>query len=582
MAEIPTIPDPSCAANRIPRAGLLFVLLAAAASRLIGLGHLDPWMDEVYSHIASSELFPLLLRWETPGNESSSPLPFIEIKIARQIFGEHSALTLRVPSAVHGILAVGLLYIFVGRTIGWATAFWSALLLALHPFALEWGREGRMYTQWLSSSLLMGMLAHAAVQKARQSQLSPLDWRWWLLGMSLMLVHASNVGGTMSIAVTAAWLGMMGLTTGIRRPVEGWRILLGSKYYLWKAIGGMLSDIRGRCILLGSALAGAVYLGSWGLTGIAKMLLLLGHSSPAKGFTPPVFSEELAAFAQQLAGHPSMAAAALVWVVVAAGLALASRGGRWQVVALLVGLSLAGWLSFPNVAKSHFFAPRYVFTAVIAVSVGLGAVLAATWQYGRASFGNLAAATPVTLLLLLLGLWWPYLSDVFFVPKMAVRQSLAPMRQHAAEGDAFILVPDWYLSLQEYKPYDFGKKIRLTRGPKEARYDTGGDENFNGDFEKWFVGSPGEPAPPGKQPVPAATWLYLLRGEVKAADSELAKWEPRLVEIERVLAAYGLTKDDLRAKLTEETFTFSCRLSRDSAGKGVIDHIVAAPGRRIR
>ena len=543
------------AAGRMPRAGLVFVLLLAAAARLVGLGHLDVWMDEVYSHIASSELFPLLLRWETPGNESSSPLPFIEVKIARQIFGEESALSLRMPSALHGILAVGLLYVFVGRTIGWATAFWSALVLALHPFALEWSREGRMYTQWLSTSLLTGMLAHAAVQRSREADLSPLDWRWWLLGMSLMLAHAANVEGAMTIAVVAGWLGLMGLVTmaGHRR--------------------------QGVAILLGSALAGAVYLGSWGLTGIAKMLLLLGHSTPARGFTPPVFSEELLEFLRQLAGNPPTALAIVVWLIVAAGLVLAAKQGRWPVVVLLAGLAMAGWLSFPSVSKSHFFAPRYVFTAVIAVSVGLGAVLATIWRLGRTTFGGLAAATPATLLLLLVVMWWPYLSEVFFVHKMAVRQSLAPMREHAAEGDAFILVPDWYLSLKEYKPYSFGKKVKVTRGPKEARYDTGGDDVFQGDFENW---SGGDVIPQGKVAVPAATWLFLLRPEVKSDGGWLEKWELRLTEIERVLAIYGLTRDDLRARLAEDTFTLTCRLTRDAQGKGVIDQVVSAPGRRFR
>ena len=61
-----------CVFDSRAKVGLCIVLLLAAATRLIALGSLDVWGDEVYSHDASSDLFAKLLKWETISNESSS------------------------------------------------------------------------------------------------------------------------------------------------------------------------------------------------------------------------------------------------------------------------------------------------------------------------------------------------------------------------------------------------------------------------------------------------------------------------------------------------------------------------------
>lgn len=592
--------------------GLFAVILVAAAARLIGLGSLDPWNDEIYSHVASSELLPKLLRWETPGNESSSPWPFIEIKVARQIFGEGSALTLRMPSAVHGIIAVAVLYLVLNATVGSAAAFWSALLLAINPYALEWSREGRMYQQWLDSTIVLIGVAYAAVQHSRaarpasvgdestmpaRSAAAPvgscgtgpcplteplwLDWRWWLTGVLLMLVHAANVMGTMTIAGVALCLGIFGVAEWLNGRFKA-----------------------GLQVLLGSALAGAVYLGSWGLTGIGKMLFLMGDKSPpAKGFVPPVAVEEFAKFLEHTAGRPPLPVALAMWVIASAGLILLIRRGHWRLALLIAVVSLAPWLGFPSISKRHFFTARYVYTGLILFCAGLGVTLATLWQQGLLKRPALGKAAAVALLAAGVAASWPYTREVFFVPKMAISKALAPVQQHARPGDAFVLVPDWYVNLDGYLPYKFGPNVRVVRGPHRAVYAVGGDANFKGRFAQVYAPVILDRFNAGRfrglrgrdviealifsltdadaAKAPQATWLFMLVAEEAPGDTK-ARWRYRFDQLDLLLAAYGLKPEDLLPLVDDTTYTLTVRLSRDAGGKGVVDHVTGAGGRRHR
>ncbi|MEX2215442.1 MAG: glycosyltransferase family 39 protein [Phycisphaeraceae bacterium] len=552
--------------TRAARWGLVIVVLIAAGTRLIGLGSLDVWMDEVYSHEASSDLLPKLLKWETVSNESSSPLPFIEQKFTRRIFGEESPLSLRLPSALHGIASVAFLYLIVGFTIGWSAAFWAALLLAINPFALEWSREGRMYTQWTAATLLLIAMAYEAVRWTREEVPRPLaeprhrawdnpialNWRWWLTGFLFMLVHAMNVMGTMTLGGVGLWLGVMGLVELKSNARAGLRILTGA------------------------ALATGVYLCSWGLTGIAKALMVSGVAKAAKDFKPPVLQEEVLKFLQQVPGHVPTTAAIALWLLVLIGLVLLVRQGRWRIALLLTLAGLAAWLGYPAVAKSHYFAPKYVYTGVLTYCVGLGAL--AAWL-SRGGFGlplNGGRAIAALLVITAAAIAWPFTNEVFFVPKMEIRKALHPVQTQAKTGDVFILVPDYYESLDGYKPYRFGDNVMVIRGPKEARYGAMPDEEYKGTFETRFPTA--DPRSP-KQP-PGGTWLFLLN--VEGDGPVMQRWEERLASVQRVLSAYGLTVDDVKKHLTPETFTLTLRLSLNEAGKGVIEHLTPTLGRRFR
>ena len=539
-----------CGFDSRARLGLLIVLILAAATRLIALGSLDVWGDEVYSHDASSDLFPKLLRWETASNESSSPWPFIEMKIARQVFGESSPLSLRMPSAVHGIFGVGLLYIVLGCVAGWRIAFWSSLMLTINPHGLEWSREGRMYTQWLGALILAIGVVHSAVEDVRLRQGAWHSWRWWLTGCLLMVVHAMNVMGTMTIAGIALWLAIVALV-----EMKGNRII-------------------GLRILLGSALAGAVYLGSWGLTGIAKILLLMGGSNSAGRDTRPL-TDHILEYLTALPGHVPLPVALILWLAAIAGLLLLARSGHWRIALLIAIASLTPWMGFPFISKSHFWTTRYVFTGILPLSVGLGSLLAALWQ-GQLLRAKVAG--PVVAVVLLAGsvaFAAPYLKEIFTQPKMEVYKALAPIKEHGREGEVIMLFPDWYISFDYYKPYRFAQKVTIIRGPKGTWRDASPD-TFKDTFDNLYGKS--DAANVAKQP-PAA-WLFLLTPGHMGSD--VSVWESRFKEVEPVLAAYGLKSADLASLIDAETYTITLRVSRDEQGNGKIEHVAKTRSRYYR
>lgn len=546
-----TAGSPSVSSSRlgIPKqafVGLCIVLALAAATRLIGLSSLDVWGDEVYSHDASSDLFPKLLRWETASNESSSPWPFIEMKIARQLFGADSPLTLRLPSALHGILSVGLLYVVLGFFISWRIAFWASLMLAINPHGLEWSREGRMYTQWLGATILTLAIVHGAVQDVRLRDGQAYSWRWWFTGCLFMIVHAMNVMGTMTIAGIALWLAIVAAAEFMANRAAALRILLGA------------------------ALAGAVYLGSWGLTGIAKILLLMGGSNPA-GREERALLDHILEYITALPGHVPLVVGLLLWALALLGLALLAKAGHWRIALLIAIAALAPWAGFPFIAKSHFWTTRYVFTGILPLSVGLGAVLAALW-HGQLLRSKVAGqVVAIVLLIGSVAFAAPYLREIAVQPKMEAHKAFAPIKEHGRDGEVIMLFPDYYVAFDTYPPYRFAQKVKIIRGPKGTWRDA--SDTFKDTFDNLY--RPADPAKAGA--IPQAAWLFLLTpGHMK---SDVSVWQKRITEIEPILAAYGVKRETIEALIEPGVFTLTLRISRDEQGNGKIDHVVKTRGR---
>jgi len=129
------------------------LLLAAVTSRLIGLGTLEPWHDEVFSFGgAAHSTWADMLQWNVRFKSMHAPLALMELRAAMWLLGE-SIFAIRLPAALYGVASVVLLYIGVGRIASWRLGFFAALLLLMHPCAVEWGREARMYSGWLFATI---------------------------------------------------------------------------------------------------------------------------------------------------------------------------------------------------------------------------------------------------------------------------------------------------------------------------------------------------------------------------------------------------------------------------------------------
>jgi uncharacterized membrane protein len=127
---------------RSERRLIVAIIVLAAALRLVRLGAQSLWVDEILTLIVATPKpgFPLgqLLLHNIHG-----PLHTFVVAMMRTV-SENDA-WLRLPSAVAGVAAVPLLYLWVRPRFGSRTALWSALLLAVNPLHLHYSQELRNY-----------------------------------------------------------------------------------------------------------------------------------------------------------------------------------------------------------------------------------------------------------------------------------------------------------------------------------------------------------------------------------------------------------------------------------------------------
>jgi len=125
---------------------LMFILVLAAYLRLGNLGVSSFWVDEldfVYAAKSMNETGEPLLN---SGYAYPRAMLFTRsIMASFKMFGI-SEFSSRLPSAIFGILAVGLIYLIGKGLFNARVGMLSALFLSLSPFAIGWSRTCRMYT----------------------------------------------------------------------------------------------------------------------------------------------------------------------------------------------------------------------------------------------------------------------------------------------------------------------------------------------------------------------------------------------------------------------------------------------------
>ena len=503
--------------------GLLLIGIVALSTRLVALGHLQPWEDEIWSYMGSTDLVDKMLRWETPGNREHSPLPFLEIKITRALLGD-SWFTLRLPSAIYGAASVMLFYGVLARWVSWPLALMASFLLAVHPYSLEWHRWARMYGPWMFYSVAaLGLVLAATEQMRRDTQAGFADWRWWLLGLVCMLIHASAIHGLMTLAAFALALLLLALMELPKSPSAAGKILFGS------------------------ALAGGVYLCSWAATGLGKVLMLTRTAQDRTGLSAESKLRWVTqATFEQLSGHVTCGVGIAFFLLALVGMGLLvfrNRHGALGLTTLLMGgVSL---VSMFIIAHKHIVATRYVFILLLPLCLGIASLLVNLWS-GLGTQQRLVRlglrGLSVLIGLAWVVLWIPGWTMVYTAERTDARTALAPIFEQAQMGEMIMPIPEWYeVTLRFYKVP--GKLSRLFP-PREARFvHTGSTSEMVGpgkyyqyDFEVLFA--PDAPADMVSQR-PTAIWLFIM--------------EPtqRLPTVRRVFEAYGLNPDACLQQLQE-------------------------------
>lgn len=198
---------------RRPQLWLLGILIAGTLLRLYGLDRQSLWVDEV-SSLRNARVFGEGGLQALARIDQVAPLHSILLWISTSI-GGGTAVAVRLPSLLAGILTIGLTYVVAQRMFrSPAVALISAALVAISPFAIWYSQEGRMY-----ALLLAATVAYVAVAW-------PLATRPLKPGELLLLTLITLVGLGMHhyMALISASFGLFLLIKdrAIRRATWAW------------------------------------------------------------------------------------------------------------------------------------------------------------------------------------------------------------------------------------------------------------------------------------------------------------------------------------------------------------------------
>lgn len=173
------------------------ITLLAAALRFLNLGYDSLWFDEVLTRQTAAAGFAAAL-----AVRDHVPLLYWLTTAALRLLPEHEV-TLRLVSALAGVLAVPLL-VTLGRVARLPRAgLWAALLLAVSPFAIRYSQEARHYALLLLFGLLATVLLLRALSRDRQRD-------WLAYGMAAALALMTHYSAWLLLlaqgAVVAGWL----------------------------------------------------------------------------------------------------------------------------------------------------------------------------------------------------------------------------------------------------------------------------------------------------------------------------------------------------------------------------------------
>jgi 4-amino-4-deoxy-L-arabinose transferase-like glycosyltransferase len=416
------------------------IVLGAAALRLVHLGQVlsDPFYDGAVRSMTLSWHNFFFGAVEPSGRIAIDKPPVdLWLQVASvEIFGFGSA-TLKLPEALAGTLAVGLLFAAIRRVFGVRAGLAAALALAVLPIEVITARSDTMDAVMMALTVLALLLCVRAAQSGRTA---------WLLGAAAALGVSFDVKLLESLPALPAlallaWLGLPG-----RRRRRAAQLALAGVVYVAVALawltGTLLYPAHDRPYAYGST-NGSAWNAAFVFNGLDR---LEGRSleGPEQGFIPghrypertqaqrdgipivPPSATRLLARIGPLSGERlglevlaglllgAAALSALLWERAGSRDGPPEQSPEHRVrLAVLAGLMLwllIGIALFSDMARLH---PRYTegFTPAVAATLGIGVA----WASERRTRGRLAALAATLLVVtvyaesLLFGataLWW--------------------------------------------------------------------------------------------------------------------------------------------------------------------------------
>ena len=414
---------------------MALILLLAVALRVPGLGRAGFWHDELLTLDVVRGPFSSVVE-RVVETENMPPGYYLVLNRWVAAFGP-SEFSLRLPSAISGVAAVGVVSVFVARLFGRGAGNVAGLLLAVNPYHVMYSMEARAYALMF---LLAAVSCYLFLGGNREQ-----NGRWMVLyavvSAAMLWVHPMSgfllVAQNLCVVIAKIWF-----PDWTRLSVRNWIAAQG-------AIACMFGPWMPRFLDVGRA------------------------GQPWMTYVP---------LHESLLTHARSVAILALWLALA-GVAIWKARRERNLASVVLALLL--WLipillpTLLSTARKPIFTPRYGIAGLIGVTALAG--YAAT-SLGRVG-GSMAAGGLVVLSVLALG---NPLAPVSLNPHPQLHQAARDVAGRAVAGDGlFCTSPDPVRAFTHYY-----------NGPPLERIHTLPGERPPG--RVWVIAQPGaEPAPGG-------------------------------------------------------------------------------------
>jgi uncharacterized membrane protein len=173
---------------------LIAILTLAAILRFYHLGFQSPWLDELSTlKVSDPDLTFDNTDLLVMTREGFPHLYFLSLKFLSIVFG-HTILTLRLFSAIFGLLSIYVTYLLNKELINEKAGYISAILIAVNGFHIYHSQEARAYT------LLVFFIVFATYRMIKY--IKDISWiNAILLGLACGLIPNAHPLGVLNIAV---------------------------------------------------------------------------------------------------------------------------------------------------------------------------------------------------------------------------------------------------------------------------------------------------------------------------------------------------------------------------------------------
>ncbi|MEV4480572.1 glycosyltransferase family 39 protein [Micromonospora coxensis] len=176
---------PATSGRRVQSLVWLVPTLATLAAGLVGIGHAQPWRDELATWSAATRPLPDLFRLTGTVDAATGPY-YLLLHGWVRLFGDSPA-ALRLPSALAMAAAAGLTAVLGRRLFGARAGLLAGLLLAVLPGTSRYAQEARSYALATLFAVLATVLLVRALDRPGQARWAGYAAAVAALGLTHML-----------------------------------------------------------------------------------------------------------------------------------------------------------------------------------------------------------------------------------------------------------------------------------------------------------------------------------------------------------------------------------------------------------